>query len=166
MASFLIPKTHLATRQVRRIIELFDLEVPASRAANLVGVNRHTTERLYKLISVDLVSQHLTYSLGGKTLEQFAISGGLPRTPTPVGDFNVITKRDTVHYRGVGFDYPNTKWNLRFAWGRGFSYYIHGAWWHNDFGAPRSHGCVNVAYDNMERLYTWAQVGTKVVISS
>ena len=122
--------------------------------------------KLAKLISVDLVSQHLTYSLGGKTLEQFAISGGLPRTPTPVGDFNVITKRDTVHYRGVGFDYPNTRWNLRFAWSKGYSYYIHGAWWHNDFGAPRSHGCVNVAYDNMERLYTWTQVGTKVIISS
>ncbi|MDP3985970.1 MAG: L,D-transpeptidase, partial [Candidatus Veblenbacteria bacterium] len=54
----------------------------------------------------------------------------------------------------------------RFAWGKGYSYYIHGAWWHNNFGKPQSHGCVNVAYEHMERLYTWAQVGTKVIISS
>ena len=27
-----------------------------------------------------------------------------------------------------------------------------------------SHGCVNVSYANMEPLYWWAQVGTKVLI--
>jgi lipoprotein-anchoring transpeptidase ErfK/SrfK len=27
-----------------------------------------------------------------------------------------------------------------------------------------SHGCVNVAYEDMEALYWWAQVGTPVII--
>ncbi|MDZ4229736.1 MAG: L,D-transpeptidase family protein [Candidatus Veblenbacteria bacterium] len=129
-------------------------------------LNASPDSKLEKLISVDLKAQKLAYSLGGKILEEFAISSGLPRTPTPVGEFDVIAKRDIVHYRGINFDYPNTKWNLRFAWGKGYSYYIHGAWWHNNFGKPQSHGCVNVAYEHMERLYTWAQVGTKVIISS
>ncbi|PIY62567.1 hypothetical protein COY93_02865 [Candidatus Uhrbacteria bacterium CG_4_10_14_0_8_um_filter_58_22] len=44
-------------------------------------------------------------------------------------------------------------------------YYIHGAYWHNLFGKARvSHGCVNVGYADMERLYWWAQVGTRVVV--
>ncbi len=129
-------------------------------------LNPSPLARLEKLISVNLKNQELTYSFGGKTLETFLISSGLTRTPTPEGEFDVITKRDVVHYRGPDYNYPDTKWNLRFAWGSGFSYYIHGAWWHNNFGTRMSHGCVNVSYDNMERLYTWAQVGTKIIISS
>ena len=128
-------------------------------------LNSDPNAKLEKLISVDLTKQQLTYSFGGKALETFSISSGLPGTLTPQGQFAVITKRDLVNYRGTNYDYPNTKWNLRFAWGQGFSYYIHGAYWHNNFGKPMSHGCVNVSYDNMERLYDWAQIGTKITIT-
>lgn len=127
-------------------------------------LNPDPAVKLEKLISVDLKTQTLAYSLGGKVLERFPISSGLPRTPTPVGEFTVLQKRPTVHYLGPDFDFPNTKWNLKFKNGSALSYYIHGAYWHNDFGKPKSHGCVNVSYANMERLYQWAQVGTKVVI--
>ena len=125
-----------------------------------------SSARLEKLISVNLKQQRLAYSFGGKVLEQFSISSGLPPTPTPMGEFSVLTKRPLVHYQGPGFDFPNTRWNLRFAYGGNLSYYIHGAYWHNRFGRPASHGCVNVSYQNMERLYDWAQVGTKVSIAS
>lgn len=123
-------------------------------------------KRLEKRISVDLSSQKLTYSLGGVALESFSISSGLPRTPTPPGEFNVLAKVPVKHYGGRGFDYPNTKWNLQFTSIRGLGYYIHGAYWHDDFGQPKSHGCVNVSYQNMQRLYDWAQLGTKVEITS
>ncbi len=128
--------------------------------------NPDPAAKLEKLISVNLKTQTLAYSLGGKVLEQFPISSGLPRTPTPAGDFEVLQKRPVVHYLGPDFDFPNTKWNLKFKNGSALSYYVHGAYWHSAFGKPRSHGCVNVSYENMERLYTWAQVGTKVKISS
>lgn len=35
-------------------------------------------------------------------------------------------------------------------------YGIHGAYWHNDFGTPRSHGCVNLPVDAARKLYYWA----------
>lgn len=123
-------------------------------------------KRLEKHISVDLSSQKLTYGLGGVQLESFAISSGLPRTPTPQGEFNILAKVPSKNYGGKGFSYPNTKWNLQFTTVKGLRYYIHGAYWHNDFGKPKSHGCVNVSYSNMERLYDWAQLGTKVEIVS
>jgi lipoprotein-anchoring transpeptidase ErfK/SrfK len=44
------------------------------------------------------------------------------------------------------------------------NYYIHGAYWHHNFGHPMSHGCINVAYANMEGLYNWADVGTPITI--
>jgi lipoprotein-anchoring transpeptidase ErfK/SrfK len=48
---------------------------------------------------------------------------------------------------------------------RYYRYWIHGAYWHDNFGQPMSHGCVNVDYENMEPLYDWSQVGTKVIIN-
>ncbi|HSD12437.1 MAG TPA: L,D-transpeptidase family protein [Patescibacteria group bacterium] len=119
-----------------------------------------------KLISVSLAKQQLTYTFGSATLASFPISSGVKRMPTPPGTYKVLDKVPVKHYGGpgFGFDLPNTKWNLHFTTGR-WRYYIHGAYWHNNFGHPMSHGCINVAYKNMEALYDWAQVGTKVVIN-
>lgn len=123
-------------------------------------------EKLEKRIEVNLKAQKLVYFFGEVKLDEFLISSGLPRTPTPVGQFTVLQKRPVVHYKGPGYDYPNTKWNLVFKRGRGYNYYIHGAYWHNQFGTRRSAGCVNVPYEYayMGRLYDWAAVGTKVSI--
>jgi lipoprotein-anchoring transpeptidase ErfK/SrfK len=38
--------------------------------------------------------------------------------------------------------------------GEGFS--LHGAYWHDNFGHTMSHGCVNIASANAEKLYEWA----------
>ncbi len=120
--------------------------------------------KLEKLISVDIAKQHLTYYFGGKKLEDFPISSGIKGWETPRGEFAVIKKYPVKHYAGPSFDFPNTKWNLHFTTKK-YNFYIHGAYWHNDFGKPKSHGCINVSYQNMERLYTWAQVGTRIIIN-
>lgn len=117
-----------------------------------------------KLIRVDLARQQLTYTFGDKVFGSFLISGGVSSMPTPKGEFSILDKVPVKHYGGAGFDYPNTKWNLHFTTRR-YRYYIHGAYWHDNFGQPMSHGCVNVAYDQMEPLYWWAQLGTRVVIN-
>jgi hypothetical protein len=116
--------------------------------------------KLAKLIKVDLATQKLEYKFGDKILDSFSISSGLRKTPTPKGNFMVLSKIPVKRYTGSNYDYKNTKWNLSFK----PSYYIHGAYWHNKFGQPMSHGCVNVAYENMEALYWWAQLGTPILI--
>lgn len=120
--------------------------------------------KVEKKITVHLAQQRLAYTFGGIELDNFLISSGVARMPTPKGAFSVLQKFPVKRYLGPNYDYPNTKWNLHFATGRLGRFYIHGAYWHNKFGTPMSHGCVNVAYANMERLYDWAQVGTSVVI--
>lgn len=119
--------------------------------------------QLDKLIKVDLKTQQLDYYFGDKLFGSFPISSGVKSLPTPAGEFSVLAKVPVKHYGGVGFNYPNTKWNLHFTTKK-LRYYIHGAYWHNKFGQPMSHGCVNVSYENMEPLYWWAQVGTRVEI--
>jgi lipoprotein-anchoring transpeptidase ErfK/SrfK len=43
-------------------------------------------------------------------------------------------------------------------------YAIHGAYWHNNFGAPMSHGCVNMTPGEAQILYNWAPIGTEVYV--
>lgn len=126
------------------------------------------TTKKEKLIKVSIKEQKLRYFFDGKQLEEVVVSTGLKQTPTPIGNFAVLKKRPVVHYQGTllgkKYNYPNTKWNLVFKAGKGFNYYIHGAYWHNEFGKRRSAGCVNVRYEDMETLYAFADLSTKVVI--
>lgn len=41
---------------------------------------------------------------------------------------------------------------------------LHGAYWHNNFGNPMSHGCVNLPVDVAAWMYGWAPLGTMVWI--
>lgn len=120
-------------------------------------------EQLEKLIKVDIASQTLSYYFDGLLFDEFLISSGVNGMNTPEGEFEILDKVPVKHYGGGDYDYPNTKWNLHFT-STQYRYYIHGAYWHDNFGHPMSHGCVNVAYENMEPLYWWAQYGTKVEI--
>ncbi len=118
-----------------------------------------------KNIFVNLKDQTLTYTEDMQVVGRFNISSGLSGTPTPPGEYIVLKKKPVVDYRGATYNFPSTKWNLMFKEGRNGNYYIHGAYWHNNFGHPMSHGCINVSYTNMEALYNWADEGTKILIN-
>lgn len=122
-----------------------------------------STIKLTKHIDVSIADQSLTYSFNGTNLETFKISSGTKYYPTPKGNFTVQKKVPVVNYSGPTYSYPKTKWNLLFLRNK-YGYYIHGAYWHNKFGQPMSHGCVNVSYANMERLYKWADTETGITI--
>jgi|SRR3989344_259952 len=121
-------------------------------------------QKLPKKIEVDLSDQTLSYYYGDDfKVDEIKISSGLKKTPTPIGTFSVKDKVPVKVYQGPGYYLPNTKWNLKFL---PSGYYIHGAYWHNNFGNPMSHGCVNVPYSQMEKLYHFADVGTRVIITN
>jgi hypothetical protein len=37
------------------------------------------------------------------------------------------------------------------------SYALHAAYWHDDFGTPRSHGCINLAPEDAKWLFQWTE---------
>ena len=43
-------------------------------------------------------------------------------------------------------------------------YSLHGTYWHNNFGVPMSHGCINMRTGDVAQIYNWATVGTTVTI--
>ena len=52
-----------------------------------------------------------------------------------------------------GFDLPGVPWVL-YITKSGISF--HGTYWHNDFGRPKSHGCINMTNADAKWLFDWA----------
>lgn len=121
-----------------------------------------------KRIVVDL-SQEMLYAYDGDTLfMQASVSTGLELTPTTIGTFSVYKKTPSRYMQGPipgvseqSYDLPGVPWDLYFTQGGAV---IHGAYWHDHFGEPWSHGCVNLPPDKAKELYLWADVGTKVTV--
>lgn len=113
-----------------------------------------------KKLVVDLSEQRLTAYGDGQPVASFLISSGLRATPTPVGNFSIMAELPSHRYIGLGYDFKNVKWNLRFKRG----YYIHTAYWHNNFGHPMSHGCINMREAEAKWVYDFADIGTPLEI--
>ncbi|HEY9848699.1 MAG TPA: L,D-transpeptidase [Leptolyngbyaceae cyanobacterium] len=111
-------------------------------------------------IQIDLSSQRLIAWEGTNPVYAVVVSTGKRSTPTPIGTFAVKTKYESTRMVGPGYDVSNVPHTMYYHGG----YAIHGAYWHNKFGTPVSHGCTNVAPDHAEWLFDWATVGTPIVV--
>lgn len=111
-------------------------------------------------IEVNLSSQTLTAWQGEVAVMHTYISSGLGATPTVTGRFTVGRKYSSQRMVGPGYDLPGVPWVMYFYGG----YAIHGAYWHNNFGRPMSHGCVNMSVGDSQLLYNWAPMGTEVYV--
>lgn len=111
-------------------------------------------------IQIDLTRQRLIAWEGPQEVYAVVISTGKETTPTPTGLFAIQTKHEIARMQGPGYDVPDVPFTMYYYRG----YAIHGAYWHNNFGTPVSHGCTNVAVNHAEWLFDWADVGTPVVV--
>ncbi|MDW8053097.1 MAG: L,D-transpeptidase [Anaerolineae bacterium] len=112
-------------------------------------------------IQVLLRQQRLIAWEGNRMVRSIAVSTGRARTPTPRGRFRIYRKYPKLRMRGPGYDLPNVPYVMFFRAG---GYAIHGAYWHNNFGRPMSHGCINLPIGEAAWLYRWAPIGTPVII--
>jgi hypothetical protein len=117
-----------------------------------------------KRIEVSLSEQKLRAWEGDTLFLETPVSTGLKWWPTPKGEFRIWIKlRATKMEGGSGryyYNLPNVPYVMFFEneqIPRWKGYGIHGAYWHNDFGTPRSHGCVNLPVDIARKLYYWAE---------
>jgi len=116
-------------------------------------------------IDVDLTYQYMTVYQGNTELLSSYVSTGRPGFDTPPGTFYINTKLESQTMEGVlGGEYynvPDVPWVMYFT---DVGHAIHGAYWHNNFGAVMSHGCINLPLDVAAWLYSIADVGTRVEI--
>jgi len=107
---------------------------------------------------VDLSDQRM-YAYEGDTLVRtFIVSTGTWQTPTVTGRFKVWIKLRSAPMSGPGYYLPDVPYIMYFY----KDYGIHGTYWHNNFGVPMSHGCVNLSTPDAEWAYNFASVGTVV----
>lgn len=114
----------------------------------------------YRWIEVNLSTQTLIAWQGDVSVMYTNISSGLPGTPTVTGRFKIGTKYTAQRMIGPGYNLPGVPWVMYFYGG----YALHGAYWHNNFGHPMSHGCVNLRVGEAQMLYNWASIGTEVYV--
>jgi hypothetical protein len=114
-----------------------------------------------KRVEVRLKDQLLMAYEGNRLVFATRVStGGRLRSgtyTTPAGEYLTYHKRPTRHMaRGdlasSGFDLPGVPW-VTYIRENGTAF--HGTYWHNDYGRPRSHGCINMTPQAAKWLYRW-----------
>ena len=109
-------------------------------------------------IDVDLSQQRVYAYEGDTVVNTFVVSTGTWQTPTVTGKYHIWIKLLSTTMTGPGYYLPNVPYTMYFYKGYG----LHGTYWHNNFGTPMSHGCVNLRTDDAEWLYNFSVVGTLV----
>lgn len=76
---------------------------------------------------------------------------------TPTGTHQTFHKRPSRHMAAGdlasnGYDLPGVPW-ICYINEKGVAF--HGTYWHNDFGRPRSHGCINLTPAAAKWIYRW-----------
>lgn len=143
------PKTSLAYAFSQALAE------NANKDQTVLGTT--TAEGLEKWIEVSLDDQKVRAWEGNKLAMEFPISSG-KWAPTPKGTFNIWYKTRNQSMiggsqtLGTYYNLPNVPNNMFFYQG----YALHGAYWHNNFGQPMSHGCVNEPLASAAQIFEWA----------
>ncbi len=95
------------------------------------------------------VSTGAKFDMYGNVVEKWA---------TPLGSYQISRKYISLQMSGgttgAPYDLPGIGWVSIFATG---GVAIHATVWHNDFGTPKSHGCVNTLPEDAKWIFRWGQ---------
>ncbi len=131
-----------------------------NEAKNVLGDSTGSDKHIY----VDLSNQILYAYDGNNLTYKFLVSTG-KWNPTPTGDFRIwIWLRYTRMVGGnpaIGtyYNLPNVPYTMYFwnaATPKTWGYSLHGAYWHNNFGHPMSHGCINMQIEEAGKIFYWS----------
>jgi len=114
-----------------------------------------------KHIEVRLGEQIVIAYEGDTQVQLFRCSAGISKnyeSLTPIGDFRTDYKRPSRHmidgndHHMNTYNLPGVPW-ISYLDQNGISF--HGTYWHNNFGVPMSHGCINLAPAAAKWIYRW-----------
>lgn len=112
-----------------------------------------------KRIEVSLKDQTLWAYEGKQVVLKTKISSGIRYMETPKGDFQIERKHPSKHMGDGGitsdlraYELPGVPW-VTFFHPSGIAF--HGTYWHDNFGTPMSHGCVNMRSEDARWLFRW-----------
>ncbi len=111
-------------------------------------------------VSVDLSDQTLIAYEGRVAIKTFVVSTGDADHPTLKGRYRVKAMWEKIDVIGQDYYFHDVPYFIKYYG----SFAIHAATWHDDFGAPVSHGCVNMKLADAQWLYEFLKVGDLVYI--
>lgn len=112
-------------------------------------------------VGVNLAHQTAVAYQGDRPVYAAMVATGMPATPTVQGVFRTWQRLATGRMAGGsaatgGYYYlEGVTWTCYFYAG----YALHTAYWHDAFGRPRSHGCVNFSPYDAWWIYQWSAAG-------
>ncbi len=121
------------------------------------------------LVAVDTYEQSLGVYQDGRLIFATLVSSGSLYFPTRPGTFRVWARLDSGKMSGAYIadkrDYyflEDVPWILYYDGDRA----LHGAYWHDKFGGRTSHGCINLSPRDARWLFSFARIGTTVIVYS
>jgi hypothetical protein len=115
-------------------------------------------------ISINLFEQTVTVYENNRLVFATMASTGIDQFWTRPGLFHIEEKKETETMSNSVLDdfyyLEDVPWTMYFDEGRA----LHGAYWHNGFGYPHSHGCVNLSIGDSHWLFNWASEGDFVYV--
>ena len=164
---------------VRIIAALTVLSASAYLFIGARPVHATASHAVFKRITISLARERLRAWEGNKVVLVTPVTTGDRLLPTPTGHFTIFVKRSPYTMispwpKGDYRWYPPSSMSFAMEFARGF--FIHDAPWRSVYGKGSNqgtqpgtnyggtHGCVNVPYNAMKFLYSWAPVGTPVHI--
>ena len=109
-------------------------------------------------VDVNLSEQRAYAYEGERLINAFTVSTGTWLHPTVTGTYQIYVMYRYADMSGPGYYLPDVPYVMYFYDGYG----LHGTYWHNNFGTPMSHGCVNLSIPDAGWLFDWASIGTVV----
>jgi hypothetical protein len=122
----------------------------------------------WKEVVISISSQSMWAYENGEVVMSSLVSTGtaeVPETTTPIGFHAVVAKFDAQTMEGtISGEYYRVEDVPYVMYFDDLGNALHGTYWHSNFGAPMSHGCVNLPMDIAAWMYEWAPVGTAVTV--
>jgi hypothetical protein len=153
--------------------------------SDLTLMNHYGITDASEVLVVSLIEQTLRYYQNGKLVRAFHITSGQYQLPSPPGYWQIFLRESPTVFKssepkGSAFWYPDTKINYAMEYHSG-GYFFHDSWWrvnygvgtnfpHYDTGGDEafagdgSHGCINMAENDIAWLYPNTTYGAQVIL--
>ena len=152
----------LHDRSLLGVWEIDGVDVSLEEQDNILGIDAAEDERGW--IDIDISEQRIYAIQGGNQIREIVVSTGIDRYPTVTGQFQIYVKHLKADMRGVDLGVPWYLPDVPYVMYFFSGYGIHGTYWHDNFGTPMSHGCINLTIPDAEWLYNFSEIGTRVNI--
>ena len=116
------------------------------------------TDAHAKWIDVDRDEQVMIAYDGDVPVYATLVSSGRRKKDTPPAIYRIrskssLTKMAAEEREAAHYEVSEVPWATRFRSGL----YFHAAYWHDRFGTPQSHGCVNLSPTDARWVYEWTE---------